>query len=43
MRNDVFRIKVEFEDVPITDMQVRGLKNVKKLFRDIEDKMGGKQ
>lgn len=42
MKSNLFRVKVDFEGIPLTDIEVRGLKNAKKVFRDIEHKIGGK-
>jgi len=38
--NNMFRIKIDYEDCPIVNTKTKGIKGLKKIFQDMEDKMG---
>lgn len=39
--NNLFRVKVEFEDIPITDQKVQGLKGFDGVVKEIKKKFKG--
>ena len=38
--NNTFRIKIDYEDCPIVNTKTKGLKGLKKIFEDMENKIG---
>ena len=41
-KNDLFRVKLEYENQPIVDQRIRGFDNVDSLFAKLKKKfMGG--
>jgi len=38
-KDGVFRIKIEYEEMPITDVKVRGLKGFDNVIKDIKRKI----
>lgn len=41
-KNGIFRVKVDFEDTPITDEKVNGLEGFDRLVEGVRMKFGGK-
>jgi hypothetical protein len=41
IKNGLFRIKVEFEDIPITDTKVNGVKGFDEVVKNIKKKFKG--
>jgi hypothetical protein len=39
--NGLFRVKIEFEDIPITDTKVHGIKGFDGVVKDIKKKFKG--
>lgn len=42
-KNDIFRVKIDFEEIPITDQRVKGVKGFDDLIEGIREKFGGRK
>lgn len=41
LRDNAFRVKIDYEEIPITDTKVNGIEGLDKLVNKIKKKIGG--
>ena len=42
-KSGFFRVKIEYEEIPLTDVKVKGLIGLDSVFKGVKDKMSGRR